>query len=365
MSRAAAFRLLCGCLSRDCSPASHDELTRTAQRPSFAWETFLQIAGEALVAPAILGALRSKTVDKAFPQEVIDFFDGVAVLNRQRNERLLDDALEIAAALNQIDVVPVFLKGAAHLLSGLYPDLAERMTLDIDVLVPADRLSDCVHRLHANGFQELLTQWDFSGHHHHPPLGRPGGIAVVELHREPLDAPYRQLLSSSDVFGEAIVFNRGGATFAVPSGQSRLVQAIAHPQLADQSYLFGNVPLRELLDFARLHNLFAAAIDWHRIARRFASSRARTALGFHLLAAERLFDVPIAPSIAISRASRALYRRALWQVDHQGWLRFSTRVLRPYVLLRRSLSHPVLRQRLVRSLGDGEWYRRQWQMLWW
>ena len=61
MSRAAAFQFLCGCLSRHVVGAQ-DALLHSAQNPAFAWETFVQVAGETLVAPAVLGALRSKNL---------------------------------------------------------------------------------------------------------------------------------------------------------------------------------------------------------------------------------------------------------------------------------------------------------------
>jgi hypothetical protein len=361
MSRAAAFEFLCGCLSRDHSGAAHDALRRTAQSPAFAWETFVQIAGETLVAPAVLDALRSKDIVQAIPRDVVDFFDGMAVLNRLRNKQLLIEAIELAAVLNEIGVVPVLLKGAAHLLSGLYPDLAHRMMVDLDVLVPADRLSECAARLHGIGY-EALSDGDFSGHHHDPPLGRPGASAVVELHGEPLDIPHRLLLPPEAVLDSAVVFERGGTKLAVPSNRCRLVHSIAHAQLANHAYVYGHLALRELLDFARLHDTFADRIDWGDLARHFATCGAATALEFQLFSAQRLLGVPVDPNVRVSRATRALYRRALWQVGHPASARLSGRLLRPYLLLRRSLSDARLRRRLVRSLGDRTWYRRQWRM---
>jgi hypothetical protein len=285
----------------------------------------------------------------------------MAVLNRQRNERLLNEAVELAAILNEIGVVPVFLKGAAHLLSGLYPDAAHRVMVDLDALVPADRLSDCAARLRGREY-DLLTDADFSGHHHYPPLGRPGTLAAVELHDEPLDVLCRRLLPPEAVLGSAVVFERGGAKLAVPSGRCRLIHAIAHAQLADHAYLYGHLGLRELLDYARLHEAFAHETDWGEIARLFAASGAATAFEFHLLAAERLLAVPVDARVRISGAARALYRRALWQAGHPAWSRCGARLLRPCLLLRRSLSDAMLRRRLVRSLGDWTWYRRQWRM---
>jgi Uncharacterised nucleotidyltransferase len=361
MSRAAAFEFLCGCLSCDASSDSRDALLRAARGGSFAWETFVGIACDTLVAPAVLDAVRRKNILEALPRDVVDFFDGVAVLNRQRNDQLLTEANELAATLNGVGVVPVFLKGAAHLLSRQYSDPAHRVMVDLDVLVPADRLSDCAARLRANGY-EALTDADLSGHHHHSPLGRPGSIVAVELHHEPLDIPYRRLLPAAAVLADAVVLERGTAKLAVSSGQSRLIHAVAHAQLANHAYLYGHLALRELLDFARLHEAFARDIDWSEMVGRFADCRAATALEFHLFAAERLLAVPIGRRIQISARTRALYRRALWQVGHPTWSRVSTRLLRPCLLLRRSLSNAVLRRRLVRSLGDRTWYRRQWHM---
>jgi hypothetical protein len=361
MSRAAAFHFLCGCLSRNVA-GSQDALARSAQNPAFTWETLIQIAGEMLVAPAVLDALRSKNLAASVPADVIDFLDGMATLNRQRNERLVAEAIALAAILNEIGVVPVFLKGAAHLLSGLYPDPALRFTLDLDVLVPADRLSDCVNRLSADGFKELLTNWDFSGHHHYPPLGRKDSTGALELHSEPLYAPYQQLLPAAEVLRKSVVFQRGTVKLAVPSARCRIIHAIAHAQLADQVYVFGQLPVRDLVDFARLHAAFAREIDWHELMQRFASCGFRTALEFHVLAATRLFGVPIEPPIRVSATARALYQRALWQVGHPRWSRLGIRLLRPWLQLRRSLSDPVLRRRLLRNLGNWAWYERQWRM---
>jgi ABC-type proline/glycine betaine transport system ATPase subunit len=81
------------------------------------------------------------------PADTLDFFDGVATLNRQRNEKIHAEAINLALILNRMDIVPVLLKGGANLLSGLYADSAHRMMTDLDVLVPAQRLLDCVAEL--------------------------------------------------------------------------------------------------------------------------------------------------------------------------------------------------------------------------
>jgi hypothetical protein len=137
---------------------------------------------------------------------------------------------------------------------------------------------------------------------------------------------------------------------------------VAHPQLADRAYILGQLPLREFVDFARLHETFAREIDWRDLAQRFSRCGSATALEFHVLAGERLCGVPIEPDVRISTTARALYHRALWQVGHPRWSSWGSRLLRPWLLLRRSLSDAVLRRRLVRNLGSRTWYQRQWRM---
>ena len=47
----------------------------------------------------------------------------------------------VAAALNEIDIVPVALKGAIRLIDGLWPDPALRFMHDLDLLVPRRELA--------------------------------------------------------------------------------------------------------------------------------------------------------------------------------------------------------------------------------
>jgi hypothetical protein len=363
VTRAAAFQLLCGCLSLDESPAKRNELRRLAQSGSLRWERFIALANEHMIAPAVLHALGRKGIEDALPSDVIDFFDGIQTLNRQRNKKVKSEAIELANLLNRIGVIPVFLKGGADLVSGLYADPAHRVMIDLDVLVPNERLPDCVAGLRANGY-EVLGDNDFPAHHHFAPLGRPGAAACIELHVEPLDRPLRGLLGAAEVLAGAVAIHEGSAILAVPSPHCRVIHSVAHAQLADHGYVYGNLMLREFFDLAQFSRAFAGQIDWDAINGRFALFGSSTALGFHVLAAERLLDVQRDQRVQVSLAAKALYARARWQVDRPAWRNLHVRLLRPWLLLRRSLSLPVLRQRLLRKLGDGNWYRRQWRMLW-
>jgi hypothetical protein len=362
VSKASAFRFLCGCLSVDESPQWRDKLKLAAQSESFEWEEFVEVACNHLVEPAVGDRFQAKGIAEAIPSDVIDFFNGIATLNRLRNERIIGQAIELTKILNALEVVPVFMKGAANLLSGLYADPAHRTMVDIDVLVPAERLLDCVANLRVEGYEALFDN-DFPAHHHYPPLARPGVAATIELHVEPLDKPVGKLMDAAEVFAGMRALDQDAATFALPSPDCRIIQSIAHAQLSNHDYVYGRFSLRELFELSRFNQVFGQEIDWNKVSNRFASCGAAAALGFHVRAAERLLDVRIDDAVKVSTAANVFYRRAEWQIDHPRWLGLSTRLLQPWLLLFRSLSQPILRRRLLRKLRDAAWYRRQWGVL--
>ncbi|MGO9356653.1 MAG: nucleotidyltransferase family protein [Xanthobacteraceae bacterium] len=362
MSRAIAFRFLCGCLSQELTDPRRAELRETAQSNAFDWTTFVELASGQLVAPGLLAMARDNRLDEVIPGDVVGYFDGMATLNRQRNEAILEEIAGLASVLNAVSVVPVLMKGGAHLVSGLYADPGHRIMLDLDLLVPADRMDDCAAALRSRGYEAL---WDngYPAHHHYPPLGRVGGIVSVELHAQALDDPFSRLLAPDEIFESASTVNFRGARIAVPSPQARLIQAIAHAQLSNHGYLYGEIALRELLDAARLSQIHRAQLDWHDIHRRFTAARATVALGYHVCAAHVLLGLPAPPQLQTIAIARALVAAAVWQVAHPDILDIRTRLLRPGLQLRRALSRPALRRRLLDNLRDPAWYRRHWTAL--
>ena len=298
---------------------------------------------------------------RRLPSDLQEYFEGAATLNRMRNTRIRSEALAITKALNEIGVVPVFLKGGANLLSGLYSDTAVRIMLDLDILVPAERVQECIAAMEAQGYVHLIDN-GFPDHHHYFPLGRPGMEASIELHVDPLDIQYGHFLSSSDVFQHAEHLTVGGARLAVPAAWCRLVHCIAHAQFSNHALIYGHVPLRDLIDTVLLTR--TGSIDWDAVSTRFASPLKRTALAFHLLAANRLLGAELAERPASRPIAELLFRRARFLLDHPHLDRWTEILFRPWLELWRSLGHPRLRRRFLRCLLDPAWRARQWHTLW-
>jgi Uncharacterised nucleotidyltransferase len=365
LSRRRAHDFLCRLLSLDDSPGELEELRRAARSSAFLWHDVVALAGEEWVSPALSHALRRKIEPGDLPQDITNYFDGMATLNRQRNGKIRTEAIELTRILNGVGAVPIFLKGGANLLSGLYPDLAMRMMLDLDVLLPTEGLSVYVEVLEANGYVRLgedgIQGNSASALHHYPPLARPGAVASVELHVDPLDIQYRRFLNYTEVSEDAVELTIEGVQLAVPSIPHRLVHCIAHTQFTDHAFIYGHLPLRELLDTAYLCR--SGGIEWRAISGRFSSSCERTAAALHRYATERLLDGEPSEHASPTSTVLALFYRARFQGAHPALQHWIQRLLRPWLLFRRSVSHPLLRRRLLHCLLDPAWYARQWRML--
>ena len=59
----------------------------------------------------------------------------ITEINRERNKLIIDQAKEINKLLLMHNIKPIFLKGMAALVEGIYNDIGERMISDIDLIV--------------------------------------------------------------------------------------------------------------------------------------------------------------------------------------------------------------------------------------
>ncbi|MCG8688375.1 MAG: nucleotidyltransferase family protein, partial [Desulfobacterales bacterium] len=282
--------------------------------------------------------------------------------SRRLNERVRQEALEVAKSLNDIGVTPVFMKGGAHLLSGLYRDMAQRQMADLDILVPADRIDDSVTALAARGITPF-NDYEHPRSHHHRPLGRADLPVPIELHREVLAFPYGRILTADEMLTSAMPLEVEETRVAVPSPTCAMIHSIAHAQRGDHACLFGRIDLRGLLDIALIAEAHGDALDWHRIDHCLMRKGGRTAVKFGLRCARQLLGADVPETASTGAVSWLLYRRALYQAENPKFLSLSVRLLQPWTLLVRELSDSTLRRRLVRNMIDPDWWKRHVAML--
>jgi Uncharacterised nucleotidyltransferase len=96
------------------------------------WDTFVEQASTHFVTPALATPLQCRGIAL---DDVQKYFTLFHELNAGRNRTILAAARKILAALGEIGVRAVALKGVASFASGLYRDPADRVLSDVDILV--------------------------------------------------------------------------------------------------------------------------------------------------------------------------------------------------------------------------------------
>jgi Uncharacterised nucleotidyltransferase len=359
LGRVAAFRALCDCLST--IRGGREPRDIVLEPENLSWATFIGLANEYRVSSAVACAMDAGRPE-SLPKAARTYFEGLAAHYRRRNEAIRDEAVEVAAILNNIGVTPTLMKGGAHLVSDLYPDIAMRHMSDLDILVPETRIKDCLAKLADHGITCLGT-YSHLRSHHYPAVGSRSLPLPIEMHHEVLACPHGAFLTSDEMIASAVELEMSnGVRLAVPSPIHAIMHNIAHAQLNDHNYIYGSVSLKCMLDFSLLSQAHYDKFDWDEISRRFIRSGWRYAWEYHVQWARRLgAEVPCLRSP--SRTSQLLFQRALYHTKSPKTLSLNVRLLRPWILLRRELSDSDLRRQLMRKLTKVEWWRRHLGML--
>lgn len=272
------------------------------------WVAALLFADEERITPAVHAALGGSAKSKIVPPEIADYLAEMARLNRLRNRRIREQLLEVVAVLNGAGIEPVLLKGTNGLLEDR-DEAAQRVMLDIDLLLDPAELNDARRVLASIGYEE------HSGHmtgHAFGYVVRPGEPAVLDLHREPINWPH--LLSAADMRARAARVVRDGATALMPSLEDRLSHIVLHEMVHHYAHMKGVIGMHALLDFAR----FTAAypeLDWTLVLDRLARHKAAHVLRAQALAAHRLLGARVPDNVMAGTAARLFYRRGIryWQ----------------------------------------------------
>lgn len=222
---------------------------------------------------------------------------------------MLNGLEAVLRVLDRIGVVPVALKGAASLLTDLYPDPGIRILGDLDLLVPQVALGQAAQELREAGFDpaEPPRRW-FPIETHQLPIQHHKRTGVgVELHRSVVSSEFRRLLGTPAVFEAACWRDFRRLAVLVPSPTDRVLHNIVHTQLADGNYKRGSVALRQILELALLSSRYEAQIDWTVIRARFAAAGRLPLLRDTMGIVAGLFGVPV-PSAVSEPASDPLIR---------------------------------------------------------
>jgi hypothetical protein len=262
------------------------------------WGSTVKIAEWHRLSPILFSHLRS---DGHVPADVRAALEHAYLANAGRNLFVGASLRRVVDALSAADVPAVLLKGAA-LVETVYPDAAQREMLDLDLLVPPDRLAAANAALAPLGYRALPgsdgEQELRVAPHHDAPLIDPEQILAVELHRHVAIAGESNRYDIDEVWQRARPVP--GEVFLLPAPEDLLLHVCLHftRNRLGGSYRHRSTggALAQICDIARL--VEHEAIDWPAVSS--AARRYRVdAVVFLALFAARELGVPVpAPALA-------------------------------------------------------------------
>ena len=315
------------------------------------WDQTVDIAAREEVLPTLHAKL-------SCPREVADFFEAIHELNAERNRQLLGEVEALALLLNQVGIEPVLLKGAAYLLTGVYPDPADRLLQDIDFLVSPAQSRQAFEVIESAGYEPYIPNPTVLVRHHYPTLTQIHRVPV-EIHHRLGHGACRRLLTADEIVSSSTPMQLGQAVVRIPSAGHLMTHLIVHSQLQHGSYYRIWPSLRAMLDLILLGRRFA--VDWDAIQDRFRRHGKSAILNLHLMQVEKAmgFRTPFRIS---GGGIRWWYRRALWWEPR---LRFVdpvytiSRLILPKIRLSWSLlKHPVGRKYVLSTPFRRSFYKR-------
>ena len=240
------------CLSLDEHTGFRRTIVKKIQNEDINWEDFVQLCSDHLVIPAIYLRFKAHGILNILPEELTRILTEIYQANRVRNAQILLQIDHLTAALHPLLIYPVFLKGTANLLDGLYSDLGQRMIQDIDFLVIEEDYLRTADLLESMGYSHHQTNYmDYKDLKHYPRLYKYGEPAVVEIHRLPVTEKYTDQFNSAMIFRDKKAI-AGKPGIYVPSDRHKLIQTFIHSQLAHKGHVYKQSSFRGFNDLYML-----------------------------------------------------------------------------------------------------------------
>ncbi len=277
-SRKASLLNLCACLRGE-FPAA----------PS--WTSLLEAANQSLTTPALREF--AVTFRDRLPDDVATYINQMFEANGRRNRKLVDQTCDAVAALNEVGIQPILLKGAGRLLTAPVHQLGTRITWDIDLMVDPAAANRSLARLQQQGYRVRHQSLDDRSHWF-ANLERAGEAAYIDLHtRPPGYAYFESSLGSLERYCRPVSVGPISALLPDPTVQALIL--IVHDQLHDADFMLGKLSMIHLLDLREL-SVASPGIDWAELASFFPDAFLRDALytQLHTLWALLGVDIPIA-----------------------------------------------------------------------
>jgi hypothetical protein len=344
----------------------------TAGMRASEWDLLVRQARRSGLLARVDVLLEERSLQGHAPEPARRHLTSARMRSRRHAELALREARLVRRALLPTGVDPVFLKGAAYLVSGL-PSARGRLFGDLDILVPRDRIGTVERRLAGHGWvpvlrdrydQRYYREWM----HEIPPLRHLRRKSVLDVHHNILPLTARLRPDPAKLLASALpVASAGDLRTLCPTD---MVLHSATHLFHEGEFEHG---LRDLVDLDDLLRHFGRdAAFWTALTGRAVELDLARPLHYGLRYARRVLGTPV-PAPVLERVRRGappalgqawmdlLFDRALVPPHESGsdrytptakwllyvrshYLRMPMRLLIPH-LLRKAIQRPAGAQR--------------------
>jgi len=234
------------CLTISFEEKNRNEIELILKTTDVDWDMVVKVSTGHYVFPALYCNLKRANFLHYLPRELVAYMKYITDLNRERNVEIIRQAKELNALLLANNVTPIFLKGTANLLAGIYADLAERMVGDIDFIFSNQDYPKAIKLLKNFDYSEVSKfNYKYPGSKHYGRLRKNNNIAAVEIHSEILGIEkHRKEFSHIFVEKDSQVIDQ----VRVLSYANKLNLSIISHQINDNGFYYKTIALRNAYD---------------------------------------------------------------------------------------------------------------------
>lgn len=363
MTRFDALRLIASTIAGTESPERWQGLDAS-------WPIVLETATGHRVAAVLYSKLEQAGLREELPAPLADTLWALRELGRERNAAIRAQAIALAHVLNRRGMAPLFLKGTAHLLSGLHAGSGDRLIGDIDLLIPREQHPEALAALREAGYRvqdERLLHADGAprGDIHFPALAHPAQPMLVEMHWRTLPPRFHLALPEAEALARAVPMVVEDAQCLVLRADDALVHNLLHAEERHHLLHLQNTELFRLWDSLLLERA-AGDAELGEAVERLREAGFSKALRHHAGAMTFLFG-----EAALPAALRCEWHaREKWWLEettnqrplaryHQACLHAGIVAARNAADLSRQWRHPQQRRALlVKVSSPGSYWRR-------
>ena len=245
MSYKETFYFIARCLTISLEKHNKLAIEKTLQANIIDWDAVVKLSTQQLVFPALYCNLKREGFLHYLPQELANYMELITGLNRQRNQQIITQVTALNTLLLNHGIRPIFLKGAANLITGLYTDIAERMVGDIDFVFSKQDYPKAIQLLREYGYTEVVkSSYYFPNQHHYRRLKKDGNIAAIEIHKAFTLEKYNKEFNYTLTQKNSQTINN----VRVLGYADALRLSIITNQITDHGFYYKTIPLRNAYD---------------------------------------------------------------------------------------------------------------------